>query len=102
LKVFKDSTLPRFVKMTLTAYPGAEKLHPDVLGALVSVVFNRGASTTGSRRKEMAMLKEAVRHGDIEMIETLIRQMKRLWAGTKFHGLVRRRDAEADLVKLHV
>jgi hypothetical protein len=100
--VFKASTLPRFINLTIKTYPGAEKLHPDVLGALVSVVFNRGASLVGSRRKEMAMLKEAVRHGDLEMIERLIRQMKRLWVGTKFRGLVRRRDAEADLVKLHV
>jgi hypothetical protein len=101
LSVFKHSTLPRFVDLTLKTYPGAEKLHPDVLGALVSVVFNRGASTTGSRRKEMAMLKEAVKFGDVAQIGTLIRQMRRLWVGTKFKGLVRRRDAEADLVKLH-
>jgi hypothetical protein len=102
VQVFRDSTLPRFIDLTLNTYPGAEKLHPDVLGALVSVVFNRGASLTGSRRKEMAMLREAVRVGDIAQIEDLIRRMKRLWAGTKYRGLVRRRDAEADLVKLHV
>lgn len=102
VQVFRSSTLPRFVDLTLKTYPGAEKLHPDVLGALVSVVFNRGASLTGSRRKEMAMLREAVRVGDTAQIEDLIRRMKRLWAGTKFKGLVRRRDAEADLVKVHV
>jgi len=102
LQVFRNSTLPRFVDLTLKTYPGSEKLHPDVLGALVSIVFNRGSSLTGSRRKEMAMLREAVRVGDIKQIEDLIRRMKRLWVGTKFKGLVRRRDAEADLVKLHV
>jgi hypothetical protein len=102
IEVFRRSTLPRFIDLTLKTYPGAEKLHPDVLGALVSVVFNRGASTVGSRRKEMAMLKEAVKVGDVAQIEMLIRQMKRLWVGTKFRGLVRRRDAEADLVKAHV
>lgn len=102
LQVFRNSTLPRFVDLTLNTYPGAEKLHPDVLGALVSVVFNRGASLTGSRRKEMAMLREAVRVGDIAQIENLIRRMKRLWVGTKYRGLTRRRDAEADLVKAHV
>lgn len=102
LRVFKQSTLPRFIGLTLRTYPGSENLHPDVLGALVSVVFNRGASLTGSRRKEMAMLREAVRVGDVSQIEFLIRQMRRLWVGTKFRGLVQRRNAEADLVKAHV
>lgn len=102
LRVFKQSTLPRFVDLTLRTYPGAGDLHPDVLGALVSVVFNRGASLTGSRRKEMAMLREAVRVGDVSQIEFLIRQMRRLWVGTKFRGLVQRRNAEANLVKAHV
>jgi hypothetical protein len=102
LHVFRTSTLPRFLDLTLRTYPGAERLHPDILGALVSVVFNRGASLTGSRRKEMSMLREAVRVGDLAQIEMLIRQMKRLWVGTKFRGLVQRRNAEADLVKAHV
>ena len=102
LHVFRTSTLPRFLDLTIRTYPGSEKLHPDILGALVSVVFNRGASLTGSRRKEMSMLREAVRVGDLSQIEMLIRQMKRLWVGTKFRGLVQRRNAEADLVKAHV
>jgi hypothetical protein len=99
--VFTKSTVPRFIKATLAVYPEAAGFHPDVLGALVSLVFNRGASTEGSRRKEMAMLKEAVKFGDLAQIESLIRRMKRLWAGSKFVGLLKRRDAEADLVKLH-
>ena len=102
LTVFRASTLPRFLDLTIRTYPGSEKLHPDILGALVSVIFNRGASLTGSRRKEMFMLREAVRVGDLSQIEMLIRQMKRLWVGTKFRGLVQRRNAEADLVKAHV
>lgn len=101
LAVFKDSTLPRFIKITLALYPQAANFHPDVLGALVSLVFNRGPSIDGSRRKEMSMLREAVKYGDLSQIESLIRQMKRLWAGSKFAGLLKRRDAEADLVKLH-
>ena len=102
LHVFRTSTLPRFLDLTIRTYPGSEKLHPDILGALVSVIFNRGASLSGSRRKEMSMLREAVRVGDLSQIEMLIRQMKRLWVGTKFRGLVQRRNAEADLVKTHV
>jgi hypothetical protein len=102
VSVFTESTLPRFIKTTLAVYPEAEKLHTDVLGALVSLVFNRGSSTEGSRRKEMFMLKEAVKCGDLALIETLIRKMKRLWVGSNFTGLLKRRDAEADLVKSHV
>ena len=70
LHVFRTSTLPRFLDLTIRTYPGSEKLHPDILGALVSVVFNRGASLTGSRRKEMSMLREAVRVGDLSQIAT--------------------------------
>lgn len=101
IAVFRESTLPRFIKTTLALYPQAANFHPDVLGALVSLVFNRGASVEGSRRKEMAMLREAVKFGDLKQVELLIRRMKRLWAGSKFTGLLKRRDAEADLVKLH-
>ena len=49
--VFKNETLPRFIKETLKAFPGADALHPDAFGALVSIVFNRGASVSGDSRR---------------------------------------------------
>jgi GH24 family phage-related lysozyme (muramidase) len=52
-EVFNSVTLPRYEELTINTFPNSEKLPPDVFGALVSVVFNRGASLEGPRRIEM-------------------------------------------------
>jgi len=98
LAVFKANTLPRFIKLTLKAFPQADKLHPDAFGALVSLVFNRGSSLKGSRRAEMARIRDLVPSKNYEAIALEIRSMKRIWAGKGLDGLLRRRDKEADLV----
>ena len=98
LKVFKNNTIPRFIKLTLRAFPEADKLHPDAFGALVSLVFNRGSSIKGSRRAEMARIRELVPSKNYTAIALEIRKMKRIWAGKGLDGLLRRRDKEADLV----
>lgn len=98
LNVFKINTVPRFIKMTLRAFPEADKLHPDAFGALVSLVFNRGSSVKGSRRAEMARIRELVPTKNYAVIAEEIRKMKRIWAGKGLDGLLRRRDKEADLV----
>ena len=41
--VFYASTLPRFARITRDAFPGVEELPLDAQGALLSLVFNRGA-----------------------------------------------------------
>lgn len=103
LKVFKASTLPRFVNETKKAFPGSEKLKPDAFGALVSLVFNRGGSLSGSRRTEMLNIKNAIT-GEIQTdnvytyIAKQIRDMKRLWVGQNLDGLLKRREEEASLV----
>jgi hypothetical protein len=98
LNVFKKNTIPRFIKLTLLAFPDADKLHPDAFGALVSIVFNRGSSLKGSSRAEMARIRELVPSKNYEAIAHEIRSMKRIWAGKGLDGLLRRRDKEADLV----
>ena len=98
LSVFKTNTVPRFIKMTLNAFPEADKLHPDAFGALVSLVFNRGSSLKGSTRTEMARIRELVPSKDYFAIADEIRKMKRIWAGRGLDGLLRRRDKEAELV----
>lgn len=102
LTVFNNSTLPRFIAETIKAFPGAEKLHPDAFGALVSIVFNRGASTTGPSRVEMLNIKTAIKSGSVNVYEYISEQiisMKRLWVGKGLDGLLSRRDDEAALVK---
>lgn len=100
--VFKNNTLPRFIKETTRAFPGCEKLQPDAFGALVSLVFNRGGSTTGGSRAEMFNIKNAIanKHDDIyNYIAGQISDMKRLWVGRGLDGLLTRRDEEAKMVK---
>lgn len=97
--VFKKETLPRFIKETLRAFPGADKLHPDAFGALVSIVFNRGASVTGSSRREMLNIRNLISSKNYKAIAQEIRSMKRLWVGKGLDGLLKRRDEEASLVE---
>lgn len=104
LSVFKKSTLPRFVKETQKAFPGSEKLHPDAFGVLVSLVFNRGGSLSGSSRVEMLNISKAIK-GEIKTsnlysyIADQIISMKRLWVGKGLDGLLRRRNEEASIIR---
>jgi Putative peptidoglycan-binding domain-containing protein len=98
--VFTGVTLPRFWEQTRQAFPGVESLPGDVQGALLSLVFNRGASMNGDRRLEMRQIREAIAGGDVASIPRYIRAMNRLWAGTDIEtGMRRRREAEAALVE---
>lgn len=99
LIVFKNNTLPRFMKETLKAFPEADKLHPDAFGALVSLVFNRGAAVTGTNRTEMMNIRNLVPSKNYKAIAQEIINMKRIWVGKGLDGLLRRRDEEAALIK---
>ncbi len=63
LTVFTTFTLPRYITATLKAFPGSDALPDDSFGALVSLVFNRGGSTVGNKRGEMANIKAAIAAG---------------------------------------
>ncbi len=96
--VFSKSTLPRYAAATRKAYPGVEKLLPDAQAALLSLVYNRGTSMSGRRRKEMAAIRPLVLQQDYAGIAQEILKMKRLWEGRGLSGLLKRRDDEAELV----
>jgi len=98
-EVFKKRTLPLHSGRTEQAFPGVDQLPPDAQGALVSLVFNRGPGMDGDRRREMRAVRDAVARKDLREIAGQIRAMKRLWEGQGLDGLLRRRDAEADLVE---
>lgn len=98
-KVFTERTIPDQVFKTAKAFPGFENLPLDAQGALVSLVYNRGTSMVGDRRKEMRAIRDAVPKGDLQGIADQIRAMKRLWVGQGLDGLLKRRDAEAALVE---
>lgn len=98
--VFDATTLTKFWQLTARTYPGFDSLHPNAQAALVSLVFNRGNSLVGDRRREMRAIRDLVPLRDYAGIAAQIRAMKRIWRGTDIErGMNRRRDAEAALVE---
>jgi len=96
--VFRQVTLQRTVSQTIAALPKAEQLKPDCLGALVSLVYNRGPSfgAQGDRYTEMRAIAADVASGNLSDIPKQFRSMKRLWENQpNMQGLVRRRELEA-------
>ena len=97
-KIFMTTTWPKFAGLTDRAFPKADQLCDSAYGALVSLVFNRGSSLSGPSRVEMRNIRNLVPSKNYNAIAKEIRLMKRLWEGKNMNGLLRRRDAEADLV----
>ena len=99
--VFGQTDIPRYTARTLAALPpAAGDLSPDCLGALVSLVYNRGASfnAAGDRYREMRAIHDDLQQQNLKDIPAQIRSMKRLWANDpSLAGLVRRRELEAVL-----
>jgi GH24 family phage-related lysozyme (muramidase) len=102
-RVLLECSIPEFVEKTRQAFPGFDELPLHAQGALVSLVYNRGASMKDSagkdNRVEMRAIRELVPMGDLAGIAAQLRSMKRLWTGQGMAGLLRRRDAEAALVE---
>jgi hypothetical protein len=105
-EVFLRGSVPVIKADTLKAFPGIKRLPGDVQGALCSLVFNRGGDMTGDRRLEMRLIRDAIVDSSLTMkqrllsIEASIRAMERIWRGTDVgRGLIKRRNAEADLVR---
>jgi peptidoglycan hydrolase-like protein with peptidoglycan-binding domain len=103
--VFNTLTIPKFKALTIKTFPGAfEKLSDDAFGALVSLVFNRGASVSGSSRINMLNIKNACKNLNgqelVNKIYTEIINMIPIWEGKSiYNGMKERRTAEAKLVK---
>lgn len=96
--VFQQTSVPRTTAETVGALPGSDALSTDCLGALVSLVYNRGPSFSadGDRYTEMRAIKADVMQKRFADIPGQLRSMKRLWAGNPdAAGLVRRRELEA-------
>ena len=97
LDVFSNKDVPRYLAICRRALPGFDKLPPDCKGAILSLVFNRGASfgKAGDRYREMRAIKAAIASGKLDAIPAQLRSMKRIWPNSR--GLRDRRDAEAAL-----
>jgi GH24 family phage-related lysozyme (muramidase) len=99
LEIFEKLTWPKFTKLAEKTFPGLIELHPDAYGAIVSLVFNRGTSLAGEKRKEMANIKNLVPKKEYKKIAKEFRSMKRIWEGKGLDGLLERREAEAKLME---
>jgi GH24 family phage-related lysozyme (muramidase) len=97
--VFRSITIARYGRLVLRQLAHARELHPHCFGALFSLVYNRGASfaSPGDRYREMRSIRSHMHDRDLVAIPGDLRAMKRLWQGQGLEGLIKRRDAEADL-----
>ncbi len=95
--VFGGKQLSRYAALVDGSLPNVKELPPDSYGALVSLVYNRGASFSlpGERYNEMHAIKELMGKREFASIPDQIRSMKRLTGGLV--GLQKRREAEAAL-----
>lgn len=94
---------PRYVGITENGLANTKDLSPESLGALVSLVYNRGPSFTlpGPRYLEMRNIRDHMAARHYNRIASEIRSMKRLWENQPdMRGLLPRRDAEAALFEL--
>ena len=110
-QVFMQVDLPRWIKRAASLFYGYRLLSDEAQGALVSLVFNRGTALEGETRREMKNLAALLSQQSISAgngqptvgtycrMAAEIRSMKRLWAGKKLGGLVRRREDEAVLIE---
>jgi GH24 family phage-related lysozyme (muramidase) len=110
-EVFAQRTVPLFHALTRKTFPGMEQLPADAQGALLSLVYNRGSALSGDRRTEMRAIRDiiqnAVQSGSVKSnlrpvlhaIAAEVQSMKRLWVNAGVPGLLRRRDAEAELIR---
>lgn len=93
-----DGFLRYAVGKTEDTFRNSAELHPAALGALVSLVYNRGPSLSASseRRTEMREIARLTRERNFALIPAQIRSMTRLWQNDlSTRGLVRRRELEA-------
>ena len=98
--VFIGRSLLQCVGETRKAFFRSRDMPRLCLGALVSLVYNRGTSMTDSvnnpgNRKEMREIRDAVANGRFPEVPELLRAMKRLWPES--NGLRDRREREAQL-----
>lgn len=89
--VFRAKSIPHALAQTVGLFD-CSRLPDDCTGALLSLVYNRGTSLAGDRRREMAQIQKAL-PSHPELVPDLLRSMSRLWPDVP--GLQKRRESEA-------
>ena len=93
LMQFEEYSVPRYRDLTCAAFAGIKQAPACVQEALLDLIYNRGTTMQGDRRREMRTIRDLVEDGEWAKIPAQIRAMKRLWPEAK--GLRDRRDDEA-------
>ncbi len=94
-----DRHLPQFIGETAGAFANCDGLSAESLGALVSLVYNRGSDHSNTpRRVEMFNIATLMAAKNYAAVPAQIRAMKRLWQDVQgAEGLIERRELEAKL-----
>lgn len=99
IEVFSNVSIPTYLARTRAGLPNFDLLVPDCRGALLSLVYNRGASFSlaGERYSEMRAIRAAMAAKNFAVIPAQLRAMKRLWTTKSVRGVALRREHEAKL-----
>lgn len=94
---FTKNVEPIYMAATINALKNTEKLSDDSLGALVSLVYNRGPSfrKSGERYKQMRSIATHMATEKFHLIPQDFENMKVLWQTPDVIGVARRRHLEA-------
>lgn len=99
MKVYNEVMIPIQTFRTERCFENTAELNDLCMGALVSLVFNRGPGLgAADSRREMRSIAAHMKARDFAKVPAEIRAMKRIWEGQeKLRGLCTRRDREAAL-----
>ncbi|WP_426122801.1 hypothetical protein [Pararhizobium sp. PWRC1-1] len=94
---FLKNVVPVYMAATTGALANTGELSDDSLGALVSLVYNRGPSftKTGKRYRHMRNIKNHMTHKQYQNISKEFEEMKVLWQAPDVIGVATRRHLEA-------
>lgn len=95
--VFLRRMLPTHIANTRRAYPTLDTLPAASRTALVSLVFNRGGSLIGEKRREMRRIRDLLAAAELERVADEFDAMTRLWDSRTERGVIDRRRREAML-----
>lgn len=93
-----DAYLQFVAGQTEDTFQNCKDLQSDSFGALVSLIYNRGASLSrkSDRRREMRAIYDLMLKRDFSAIPAQIRNMTRIWEDDpQARGLLKRRELEA-------
>lgn len=99
IQVFATVDMPAYARDVTNGLDNSGHLSTDSFGALVSLVYNRGASfrKAGDRYREMRAIRGHMASGNYALVAQDISDMQRIWP--EVPGLQKRRRMEAAMFR---